>query len=242
LVPDSMDTYYNLGILYKNANRLDMAIKIWKKALTINPEETRFRKHIADYYFEKRYFQDALNQYEKYIIANLNRPDKVEDLNYCNLKMGMIYSQMNSAENASHHFKKVISSSKNARHLQKAHLGLALIYVSETKFNPQLARQEAYKGIHYDPENLGARMEFCRVLSGTNSAADREKAIEELTGLSITEQAPELIADAFNLLGLLYYKNGEMKRALMAFQNSLDLDPTNQKAFENQKLVQSKIQ
>ena len=126
--------------------------------------------------------------------------------------------------------------------MQKAHLQKALVMISEKKFNPELARREAITGLQFIPDDFASRFSYCRVLAGTNLTTDREKAIEELSSLTVNDESPQMISDAFNLLGLLYYKNGELKRALMALQNALDLNPANQQAFQNQKLVQAHIQ
>lgn len=57
-----------------------------------------------------------------------------------------------------------------------------------------------------------------------NSLTSAEKTLEQ--AILLNNQSP----DAFHLLGFVYSKKGKFKKAILAFQKALSLDPTHTEA------------
>lgn len=240
--PENETTLYNLGLVYRHANQTGQTLQVWRGALQRNPGSQKIRRALADQYYKNGWYEDALREYNRLARGLSGRQGAEQTLAAIHLRKGIIYRRMKSWNEARGALEKSAQLAKEAPAArQQALLELALTNVEAEDFRPEEARRQAFEAIHLNPDNARAKMKLARVLLATNSATDREQAIQELTALTLSGEKPELISEAFNLLGLLYYKNGETRRALIAFQNALDLDPSNRDAFRNQRLVRSKI-
>ncbi|MBE7411925.1 MAG: tetratricopeptide repeat protein [Leptospiraceae bacterium] len=232
LNPKNENAYYNLGLAYKNSGEPTKAIENWRKANSLNPEVSRNREAIADYYLENRFYQEAVKEYSDILRTN-NSEYKIK------LKLSDAYMNLKSFESAEKELLDVLNNSKDANDLKIAHRKLALVYASgDTRFKAK-AKDEAYRGAHIDPDDMESKLILAKVLIDSGSLMDREKAIDELSIIVRSEVKPKIAALAYNYLGLCYYKNGEYKRALREFQNSIDLDPSLTEAYENKRAARA---
>ena len=108
--------------------------------------------------------------------------------------------------------------------------------------NKTKAKDEAYRGSHIDPDDMEGRLVLAKVLIDSNSAMDREKAIDELTAIVRSDVKPKLAAKAYNYLGVCYFKNHEYKKALREFQNAIDLDPNLTDAYDNKRAARAEYE
>ncbi|MCB1169346.1 MAG: tetratricopeptide repeat protein, partial [Leptospiraceae bacterium] len=86
-----------------------------------------------------------------------------------------------------------------------------------------------------DPRDPDVNLSRARILLATDSPVDREKAIEVLMALTASDLDSKTAAQAQNLLGVAYYKNGEYRRAMGAFDAAIQLDPGLRDAYDNQR-------
>ncbi|MDX1958122.1 MAG: tetratricopeptide repeat protein [Leptospiraceae bacterium] len=224
--------YYHLGIAYKHAGQPTKALEAWKKAVALNPNEPKNQEVIGDYYYEAGYFLESASEFESISKAYPN--------NYkIKLKLADAYFKLKSFDNAEKSLIYVLNNSKDGTEIKKAHRKLALVYSESDPKNKSKAKDEAYRGSHIDPEDMESRLVLAKVLIDSNSLMDREKAIDELTAITRSEVKPKIAAQAYNYLGLCYYKNAEYKKAMREFQNAIDQDPSFTEAFDNKRAARA---
>ncbi len=232
LNPKNDNAYYNLGIAYKNSGQPTKAIENWKKAAALNPGEPKNMEAIGDYYMEAGFHQEAADEFSAIV--------KSSPGNYkARLKLADAYFRLKNYSNAEKTLLHILNNSKDGDEIKLAHRKLALVYAEGDEKNKSKAKDEAYRGSHMDPDVMDGRLTLARILMDTNSMMDREKAIEELTAVVRSDVKPKIAAQAYNYLGLCYYKNGEFKKAMREFQNSIDLDPSLTEAYSNKRAARA---
>ncbi len=232
LNPKNENAYYNLGLAYKNSGEPTKAIENWRKASALNPTLVRNREAIGDYYLENGFYQEAVKEFSDILRSNQSEY-KIK------LKISDAYAKLKSFDSAEKELLDVLNYSKDAKDIKLAHRKLALVYASGDTRLKGKAKDEAYRGAHIDPDDMESKLVLAKVLIDSGSLMDREKAIDELTIVVRSEVKPKVAALAYNYLGLCYYKNGEYKRALREFQNSIDLDPSLTEAYENKRAARA---
>jgi tetratricopeptide (TPR) repeat protein len=230
--PKNDTAYYNLGIAYKNAGQPTRAIENWKKASALNPTEPKNQEAIGDYYFQSGYYVESAKEYEEVSRAN---PFQYK----LKLKLADSYFKLKNYDQAEKQLIYVLNNSKESVEIKNAHRKLALVYAEGDSKNKSRAKDEAYRGSHMDPDDMESKLVLAKVLMDSNSMMDREKAIDELTAVVRSDVSPKIAAQAYNYLGLCFYKNGEYKKALREFQNSIDLDPTLTEAYDNKRAARA---
>ncbi|HMV36069.1 MAG TPA: tetratricopeptide repeat protein, partial [Turneriella sp.] len=75
---------------------------------------------------------------------------------------------------------------------------------------------------------------------GTISSQDR--AIEELRAVTTDVRSVPLASKAYTLMGIIWYKQGQLNRSLDAFNRALELDPANGEAFQNRRAVSDRLE
>lgn len=235
LNPKNENAYYNLGIAYKNAGQPTKALESWRKADAINPNDSKHREAIGDYYLENNYLDEAASEYEEIV--------KLNQYNYkVKLKLADAYFKRQQFDLAEKNLIFVLNHSKSGEEIKLAHRKLALVYSEGDSTNKTKAKDEAYRGSHIDPDDMEGRLVLAKVLIDSNSAMDREKAIDELTAIVRSDVKPKLAAKAYNYLGVCYYKNHEYKKALREFQNAIDLDPNLTDAYDNKRAARAEYE
>ncbi|MEM7179827.1 MAG: tetratricopeptide repeat protein [Spirochaetota bacterium] len=221
------DAYYNLGIAYKNAGKPIDAENTWKKAIALTPNDTKNQEALGDYKRANGAYLEAANYYADIV--------KKDPSNYrIKLKLADAYlNNENTLQLAEKYLKDVLNYSKNGAEIKIAHRNLALLYSKNQ--DKSKAKDEAYRAAHMDPNDMQSRLILAKVLYDTGSLIDREKAIDELTTITNSDVNSKLVAQAFDYLGLCYYKNGEFKRAVRNFQSAIELDPTLTEAYEHKR-------
>ncbi|EKQ83028.1 tetratricopeptide repeat protein [Leptospira kirschneri] len=236
LNPKNAKAYHTLGIVYKHSGNGTLAIENWRKSTAIEPENIQSREALGDYLLENKFFREAIEEYTG-LVKHKDDAYKVY------LKMAEAYMGMQDDSNAEKILLKVLNSSRDGADLKNAHKKLALLY-NKSK-DPDLknrAKDEAFRSAHMDPNDMEGRLVLAKILIDSNSILDREKAIDELTAIVRSDVRPKTAATAYNYLGICYYKNGEFKRAVRAFQSSIDLDPSLSEAYENKRAASAALE
>lgn len=160
------------------------------------------------------------------------------------LAIGTTYYQMKDYPSAISSLQKVTEMrSAKATQRRDAFLTIARAYSgTENREELDIAKSFAYKAARIAPGDHEAQLVQTSILLKTNSLLDRERAIDILRSITASDIEAKMAAEAHNLLGLAYYKNGEFSRALNSFDQSLQLNPTNKSAYNNQRLAASALE
>ncbi|PNV74441.1 tetratricopeptide repeat protein [Leptospira inadai] len=234
--PKNAKAYYNLGLVYKHTGNGVQSIENFRKSAYLDPTDIKPKEALGDYYLENKFYREAIEEYSALF-------KQKEDYYKVALKLAEAYAGSNQTSSAEKILLQILNQSKNSAELQQAHKKLALLY-NKSK-DPDLrnrAKDEAYRSAHMDPDDYEGRLVLTKILLDSNSVLDREKAIEELTAIVRSEVKPKTASTAYNYLGVAYYKNGEYKKAVRAFQNSIDLDPSNTEAYDNKRAASAALE
>ncbi|WP_167884092.1 tetratricopeptide repeat protein [Leptospira wolffii] len=236
LNPKNAKAYYNLGLVYKHSGNGTQAIENFRRASYIDPNDIKPKEALGDYYLENKFYREAVEEYSVLF-------KQKEDYYRAALKLAEAYMGTGETSSAEKVLLQVLNQSRNAGEIKQAHKKLALLY-NKSK-DPDLknkAKDEAYRSAHMDPEDYEGRLVLAKILLDSNSVLDREKAIEELTAVVRSEVKPKTASTAYNYLGVAFYKNGEYKKAVRAFQNAIDFDPSNTEAYDNKRAASAALE
>jgi tetratricopeptide (TPR) repeat protein len=87
-----------------------------------------------------------------------------------------------------------------------------------------------------------ARMLLARALMREGTISSQERAIEELRAITTDVRSVPLASKAYTLMGIIWYKQGQLNRSLDAFNRALELDPANGEAFQNRRAVADRLE
>jgi tetratricopeptide (TPR) repeat protein len=199
--------YNNLGSVYSEKGRYDLAIPVYQKGLVINPKSAGLHRNLGYAYWEKGYRNEAMKEYELAINLNPNIAGAYAELGY-------IYGRMNRDEEAFQASRKALEIDPTQ---VRAHISLAFLfekkelyeeavreYQEVLRFEPEVADIHNYLGYAYVRLNL------------------KDKALVEF------EKALELdpnYVDAHVNLGTIYLERGEYQAAIVQYNTALKLNP-----------------
>lgn len=248
---DNPQVHYLLGLVYDRAGRRELAVQAWKRALErassgdgpasgasslSREEERRIRMALADVYRREGAYDLALREYRRIVERNKEAPS-IESDPALDLAMGAAYFRLKDYPNAVRFYERVAEArGADAEQRREAFLRLAAAFSAmQGPGDLERARTYANRAVRMDPTDSGARLEQARILLESDSLVDREKAIDVLKAVTRSDVDAGLASEAYNLLGAAYMKNGEYRRALSAFDYAVQLDPSNSRAYQNQR-------
>ncbi|MBX7056555.1 MAG: tetratricopeptide repeat protein [Leptospirales bacterium] len=244
LNPSNGKVYYLLGMVYDRAGRRALAVESWKKALNRGgaavqlerSQERQIRLAMADVYRREGAYDMALAEFRKIAERNQQAPTIAEDAQL-DLEVGKTYLDLRDFSNAARALERAAQAADaSAEQRKEAYLRLAQAYAATGQSaDLENARANANRAARLDPADQRARLLQASILVQTESLVDREKAIELLKEVAQSDVDAKTAAQAYNLLGVAYMKNGEYRRALGAFDQAVQLDPSNNEAYQNQR-------
>jgi tetratricopeptide (TPR) repeat protein len=107
-----------------------------------------------------------------------------------------------------------------------AHSDLAYAYARQGRND--LAESEALLALHYDPEKVSARYNLATLYLGSGRI---DEAMAQYQ--TITRIAPQASSNAYNQLGVIWARKGDLPQALGNWQKALEADPANEDAKAN---------
>ncbi|MCB1307914.1 MAG: tetratricopeptide repeat protein [Leptospiraceae bacterium] len=257
LNPDNPRVYYLLGRVYATAGKNELALQAWKKALSpvegqvgvsdapplARDQEREIRLAMGDLYRRQGGFELALKQYQLILDRNQQAPRVLEDPEV-DLAIGRTYMLIRDYRNAIASFEKVSTARQASTEMRRdafmqlaqAHAGLG------GRDHLEQARSNVNKAVRMDPLDYDARIMQASILMETDSMVDREKAIEILKSVVESDIDARRASRAHNLMGVAYMKNSEFNRALQEFDYAVQLDPTNNEAYQNRRVAQNAYQ
>ncbi len=211
---------YNLGIAYKHAGRIELAIEVWKKSAELNPDNPRPHLAIADFYYEKKYVDMAMDEYQKI----LRRWPNIQDAHF---NLGAVYYHINQLEYAIGEYKKVLEINDRNDLARKALVNLAIL--TSKKSPDEKGFEEA---MNYAQKALLLKANDSEALFSLGVVYYRremtEKAIALMYQVVRASRDGRRIAEAYNYIGMGYYKKGNYRKALQAFNRGVEEDPSNE--------------
>lgn len=243
--PQNPRVYFLLGSVYDRAGRRELAVDAWKKALGSNggrglnlsrDDERKLRIALAQVYRREGAFDLALTEYRRIRERNRESPRVDEDAEL-DLETGLTYLSLKDYGNAATYLSAASEANAASAEVRKeAYLRLAQAYAGTgDAADLDRARSSAARAARLDPADQSAKLLQASILLKTESLIEREKAIELLKEVTRSDVDAGTASQAFNLLGSAYMKNGEYRRALSAFDSAVQLDPSNQEAYQNQR-------
>ena len=136
LDPQNLQSYNNLGLIYKNFGDLDKSIYFFKKAIEIDPYYQNAYNNIGIVLLEKGYFLDAIENFKILIKINPNQYAA-----YCNL--GLCYEKTNEMEKAINAYMVVPTEDKNYLNAQ---YNLGLLYFKIKQYEKTI---KIFKNINF---------------------------------------------------------------------------------------------
>lgn len=207
-------TLAGVGVLLARFHKYDDAIQHFQRALQVNPNSDDVKVDLANAYFRKREYSQAL------AIAQQVSPDEQKDDAYLAL-LGDIYAHMGNAEPARRIFQDEITRNPDN---EQAYLSLALLDLRGDDIAE--ARRILLKGQARIPGSgklyWGLGLTAAMQGNSSDAAASLERAIDLL---------PEW-SGGYSTLGVFYFETGQVAKArdvLNRFKNSsanasLDVD------------------
>lgn len=216
---------YNLGIAYKHAGRIELAMEVWKKAAELNPDNPRPHLAIADFYYEKKYMDMAMDEYQKI----LRRWPNIQDAHF---NLGAVYYHTNQLDYAIGEYKKVLEINDRNDLARKALVNLAIL---TTKKSPDEKGFE--EATNYAQKALLLKANDAEAIFSLGVVYYRremtEKAIDLMYQVVRASKDTKRIAEAYNYIGMGYYKKGNYRKALQAFNRGVEEDPSNEELRVN---------
>jgi len=216
--PETVEPHAILALLYSSQNKLDLAAVEYEIALKnasyLQPKNIDIYRSLGEIYLQQKKLKEAENTYR--LILDLS-PNDAEAHFY----LANIYDSLKNREAAQKELKKTLELKPD---YSEALNYLGYLYVEENKDLEQ-AEIMIKKALEIEPDN-GAYVDSLGWLYFKQGKV--EEAIKEL------EQASSLLKDPviYDHLGDAYFKIGDVKNAKNIWQESLKLEPGQDKVKE----------
>ncbi|MBW2983748.1 tetratricopeptide repeat protein [Candidatus Woesearchaeota archaeon] len=212
--PESISSHNNLGLIYDDFGKIDLAIKEYKRAVEINPRFFEAHYNLGVAYYDQGKIYLAIEEYKKALAINQN-------FTPAHYNLGNAYRKNGDINLAIEEYKNAIAINPNHAN---AHNNLGIAYHSKGKIN--LAIEEYKKAIKINPElaeahnNLGIAYAYLGKFS--YAILEYEKAIK----------LDPNYAQAHYNLGLSYQEQGHVDLAIEEYKNAIEIYPNYTKAKE----------
>lgn len=195
-----------LGDLYMDGKDCDHALKSYKKAAAINPDNYAVHGRICDVYMEQKRYKEALEE------VNLQLEKDPSDYYY--IDRGIIYNELNDEEKAEENYRLALKENEGNCY---AWANLGFLYREQGRLAISLeCFEKAIEYEHPNPINYYEAARLCRRLG------ERKKAQEFLTKL---QSKGEHRYSADLLLGDLYAQMGQPQKSVQIFERMLQMYP-----------------
>ncbi|MEW6617747.1 MAG: DUF2723 domain-containing protein [bacterium] len=142
------NSYNNLGLLYLQKGEFLLAIREFKKAIKVNPNDALIHTNLAKAYLQINNIERGVIEFQK---ASKLNPNNITLHNY----LGSLYAQKGRYKEAIRELKQVIKMDINNI---KAHQNLACVYYSQGKYSE--AEKECNLILKINPENTYIKQMF----------------------------------------------------------------------------------
>ena len=238
LDPTNDDVLLALGRVYTLQEQPHKAVSIYKSALRLNPSNNKLLQQTAKLYIRLGLLSEA-----EEILNNLIESSKStsENTYFAYYNLGKIHKERKDYNSSINYFKKVLEANSDV------YLYSSLLEISDTILLADKPAPLSYpylqKAISLEPRKIEPRYLLAKALLKEDSIESRETAEEELLSIIETNGVDSIIlSKTHTLRGILYYKEGLYLKALDDFNRALELDPSNDDAFQNKRATASKLE
>ena len=218
--PNSSRAHNNLGMIYNQDGKTDLAICEFQKAIAIEPDP-EYHHNLGMAYQKKGMKEEALQEYLHVLAINPNSA-----LTHNN--MGNILVDKGRIDEGILKFKDAVRLKPN---YYDAHYNLGLAYFKKGLLDASI--DEFKLAIHYEPDHAEAHS--CLGTAYANKG-QFDKAILEIE--EAIRQKPNY-PNAYKNLGIIYLNHKkDIQKALYCFNEFLRLDPKNREAGNIRKTIE----
>ena len=238
LDPTNDDILIALGQVFVNRDEPHKAVAAFKEALRINPDNVKILKESARIYIQIGLLSEAEESLRRLIESDQKKP---EDMGFTYYNLGKLNKLRKDFGTAIDYFQEAIKSEGGGYEYD------SLLQVSDSilqaKKPPVMSYPYLQKAISLKPKEMEPRFLLSKALVAEDTIDSRSKAEDELINIIESSSVePLLLSRAHTLRGVLYHKNGLYLRALDDFNRALELDPSNDDAFQNKRATASMIE
>ncbi|MBI2472869.1 MAG: tetratricopeptide repeat protein [Planctomycetes bacterium] len=210
--PSSSRAHNNLGMIYLQNNKTDLAIREFQTSIAIE-SDPEYHHNLGMAYQKKGMKEESLQEYYHVLAVNPNSA-----LTHNN--MGNILVDKGRIDEGISKFKEAIQLKPN---YYDAHYNLGLAYFKKGLLDASI--DEFKLAIHYEPDHPEAHSCLGTAYANKGLFEEAIKEIEEAV-----RQKPNY-PNAYKILGLIYlnYKK-DIQKAVYCFNEFLRLDPKNSEA------------
>ncbi len=225
--PKDDSALYNLGIAYKHAGKPELAVEAWKNASSLNRDDPKPLLAMADFYYEKNFYDLAERTYQDLI----SKWPRVQEAHF---KMATIYYKRDQYEYALKAYKRVIELDEKNDMARRAYINIAVLS-SKTKHDEESANESIrmiQKALLIKPDDPEALFSLGLLYFHKEMY---DKAVDTFYQALKGARESALIAQSYNNIGKSYYKKKNYKKALQAFTRAVDEDSSNEEIRLNRK-------
>jgi tetratricopeptide (TPR) repeat protein len=225
--PKDDSALYNLGIAYKHAGKPELAVEAWKNASSLNRDDPKPLLAMADFYYEKNFYDLAERTYQDLI----SKWPRVQEAHF---KMGTIYYKRDKYEYALKAYKRVIELDDKNDIARRAYINIAVLS-TKMKHDEESANESIrmiQKALLIKPDDAESLFSLGLLYFHKEMY---DKAVDTFYQALKGARESTLIAQSYNNIGKSYYKKKNYKKALHAFTRAVEEDSSNEEIRLNRK-------
>lgn len=227
--PKDDAVYYNLGIAYKHNGKPELALESWRKAHDLNQDSPRPLMAIADYYYESKHYDFAMDEYQKIL-------RRWPDIQEGHFNLATVYYKKNLLDYSVEEYKRVIEINGNNELARKSYINLGVLFSKREKSEEGLEKgfEHIQKALLLKPGDAEALLAL-----GTLYFKKRmyDRAIDTYYQVLKATADSKLIAETYSRIGSCYYEQKMYRKAVQAFARAVEEDPTNEEIRMNRKVA-----
>lgn len=231
------DALVLLADAYVQNGQAHRAVTLYKESLRLNPDNLKVLKGQAQLYLNIGELTEAEVALKR-LAEHPNR--RADDSYFASQMLGDLYMKRKAYDTAMQYYDKAGQSSdanlKYTTLLSQADAMLA------SEKPAQMVYPLLQQAIQLRPSADEARFLMARALMREGTISAQDKAVEELRAITAEVRSVPLASKAYTLIGIIYYKQGQLNRSLDAFNRALELDPSNGEAFQNRRSVSDRLE
>lgn len=231
------DALVLLADAYVQNGQAHRAVTLYKESLRLNPDNLKVLKGQAQLYLNLGELTEAEAALKR-LADHPNR--KGEDAYYAAQMLGDLYMKRKAYDTAMQYYEKAAQTSDAGIRYNTLISQADAMLLSERPV--QVIYPVLMQAIQLKPQADEARFLMARSLMREGTMSSQDKAIEELRAITAEVRSVPMASKAFTLMGIIYYKQGQLNRSLDSFNRALELDPSNTEAFQNRRSVADRLE
>ena len=238
LDPGNEDILVSIAEVYALSGKPNRSISTYKEALKINPDNIQILQSLG-----KLYARLGLSSEAEIILQRVveHPSSKDNNVSFAYFNLGRIFKERKDYDTAIRYFKKVIRVDDPKMRYE------SLMEISDSILSshkpPSLSYDYLQKAIILKPDNMEPRFFLAKAFIKENTLESKERAEEELMSIIKSKNIrPVLLSKAHTLRGILFFKDSLHLKALDDFRRALELDPSNDQAFQNKRAAIAQLE